>query len=165
MKEYHAQKTFDGLSKNGLFLVCADGDVRNVMTIGWGFCGRMWRKEVFLAPVRHSRFSHDIIEKSGFFNVCVPNEGEMKSELAFCGTKSGRDTDKFSALNLQTGEAHKTPCPILTGCSVIYECRVVYVQPLDGAAIGQYKLDHLYADEDYHTMFYGEILDCYELSK
>ncbi|MHB1314037.1 MAG: flavin reductase family protein [Christensenellales bacterium] len=161
MEEHDAHKAIDGLGKNGLFLVSGDGQSCNVMTIGWGFIGRMWRKETFIVPIRLSRHSHDIVKRSGYFTVCVPGEGEMAQELAFCGSKSGRDVDKVKALNLRMVKGRTVPCPVIAGCSIIYECRVMYTQPLDGHILAQSSLDHLYADQDYHTMFYGEITDCY----
>ena len=165
LEELYAQKSIDYLSQNGLFLISGDDKTHNIMTIGWGFCGRMWRKKTFIVPVRLSRYSHDILKNNGYFNVCIPKEGEMAQELSFCGTKSGRDVDKFKALGLKTGKGHLTPCPVLTDCDIIYECKVIYAQDLDDQTISSSPLSSLYADHDYHTMFYGEILDCYRLAK
>lgn len=163
--EIYAREAAEGLKKGGLFLVSGDEAACNIMTIGWGFIGRMWQKETFIVPIRLSRYSHDLVKNNGYFTVCVPRTGEMAQELAFCGTKSGRDVDKAKALQLRLIKGKATPCPVLADCSVAYECRVAYAQMLDGSTILQSGLGHHYSSLDYHTMFYGEILECYELSK
>ena len=84
------------MRKDGILLVAEGKDKKpNTMTIGWGFLGTMWRKPVFVVAVRHSRHTFKLMEKSDSFTVCLPNS-EMREVLDICGTKSGRNMDKFS---------------------------------------------------------------------
>ena len=96
--------------KKGILLTTkADGQV-NTMTIGWGTMGVEWGKPIFVAYVRGSRYTHQMIEKSGEFTVNIPI-GEFDSKiLGICGTKSGRDMDKIKELNLTLEEPLNARC-------------------------------------------------------
>lgn len=140
----------------GAFLVTGKDDA-NVMTIGWGFIGYMWKKPVFIAPVRTSRYSHELLEKYGTFTVSFPEEGTMKSELGFAGTKSGRDIDKFEALGLKKIPAPKADSYFVDGCSSYYECRIIAKTDLTHDMLGD-EADKFYADDNMHTLYFAEIL-------
>lgn len=98
---------FDELSclntafNTGAFLCSGD----NVMTMSWGTVGVMWGKKVFVAPVRDSRFTKEFIDKLATFTVSVPGQGEMLSAIRFCGTKSGREYDKWAECSLEKVKA------------------------------------------------------------
>lgn len=53
------------------------------MTISWGNIGFQWRKPVFIALVRESRYTKEFIDKSNEFTVTIPFGDSMKEELAF----------------------------------------------------------------------------------
>ncbi len=87
-------QTIETFSRCGVLLVSGRKEKANVMTIGWGLLGRLWRKATFMVAVRPSRYTHDFIENTGEFTVNVPNRG-MESIVSYCGTVSGKDHDKF----------------------------------------------------------------------
>lgn len=147
------------LNGDGAFLMALDADGRpNAMTIGWIQIGTIWARPVCLVLVRPSRYTHGCIEHSGAFTVNVPL-GTMKDELAFCGSRSGRDVNKLAKLRLRTEPARKVPVPLLAGCSVGYECRVVARTTLvpDGILDEQIRAKY-YPRGDLHTLFFGEIV-------
>ncbi len=139
----------------GAFLCSGD----NVMVISWGMVGVIWHKKVFAVPVRESRYTKKFIDENGTFTVCVPREGEMKKAIAFCGTKSGRDYDKWAECNMQKLNAKSIDCSVVGGCDKVYECKV----------IGQFEmkdmdLSHVqnwYPTDDRHTLYIGEIIEEY----
>lgn len=94
---------FDNLScldtalNTGAFLCSGD----NVMVISWGMIGVMWGKKVFVAPVRESRYTKEFIDRLGTFTVSVPPMREMLDAVKFCGTKSGREYDKWAECALE----------------------------------------------------------------
>lgn len=142
----------------GAFLVAGEGKDANVMTIGWGFFGYMWRKKVFIAPIRSSRFTHEILDKYGYFTVSFPKENDMKKELGFAGSKSGRDVDKFNELSLEKIPAPNSNTYFVGGCEDYIECKIVAKADLthdmlDGVC------DAFYKDNDMHTLYFGEIID------
>ena len=70
------------LKSQGLFLTSKRGKV-NTMVIGWGGIVFIWGKPIFMVPVRKSRYTHGLIEKSGEFTVSVPLNKDLKDALMF----------------------------------------------------------------------------------
>jgi flavin reductase (DIM6/NTAB) family NADH-FMN oxidoreductase RutF len=147
--------------KEGAFLTVKAGEALNTMTIGWATIGFAWRKPVMMVMVRNSRHTYGLIEKAGDFTVSVPF-GDMKKAIAFCGTKSGRDLDKFKTCDLKTVSGRKVDSPIIQIPGVHFECRIVYKNAIDPALL-TLDYDSLYPEKDYHTLYFGEIVACYEI--
>ena len=84
--------------KKGILINTKNGDVVNTMTIAWGQVGIEWSKLFFTAYIRHSRFTHQLIEKSKEFTISIPVDRtpEIAKTVAYCGSKSGCKTNKFS---------------------------------------------------------------------
>lgn len=145
----------------GAFLTTKNGDDINTMTIGWGSIGYIWNRPVLMVAVRYSRYTYELIEKSKEFTVSVPLEKNMKKELLICGTKSGRDIDKFKECNLTVGKGQYISTPIVNECELHYECKVVHQQTIEPALLDQSIREKNYADNDFHVMYYGEIVASY----
>lgn len=165
MKDVHfaqyAPQVYEKLTRNGVFLVAGDQNP-NPMTIGWGGLNFYWRKPLFVAPVRASRHTHHLMEGLDEFTIGVPLNASMAKELAFCGTRSGRDTNKFESLGLTAQPAKTVRVPVIGQCDLIYECRVVYRQNIDPSNfLDASTHDVAYGKGDYHTLYYGEITACY----
>lgn len=155
-----AQDFLDQLPR-GAFLTVQTGDRLNTMTIGWGSIGFIWGKPVMMVMVRCSRYTHELIQTAEDFTVSLPLNGEMKKSLATAGSKSGRDIDKFETCKLTARPAHKVNSPIIGECDLIYECRIVFKQVMDKKHLDPSIQTRWYDDEDYHVLYFGEILDCY----
>ena len=145
----------------GAFLTVKAGEAVNTMTIGWATIGFVWKKEVFMVAVRDSRHTFELMEKSDDFTVTIPTDQSSKDALIFCGTKSGRDYDKFVESGLQTRKAVTVESPVIDIPGVHYECKIIYKSAMDNANLNA-KLEKLYPAEDYHTLYFGEITACYQ---
>ena len=152
-----AQVVMKQIQKGAFLVVQAQGGM-NVMTIGWAMLGYVWRKSCMMVAVRNSRFTHGLIEKADSFTVSVPTTN-MEKEINFCGSKSGRDTDKFKECHFSIKKGQKVSSPILEIPGYHYECRIIYKTPMDPKFFTQ-DLDSLYPQRDYHTLYFGEILAC-----
>jgi flavin reductase (DIM6/NTAB) family NADH-FMN oxidoreductase RutF len=119
------------LMKNEGILLVAEGKDKkpNTMTIGWGFLGTIWRKPVFVVAVRHSRHTFKLMEESDSFTVCLPAKG-MSKELEICGTKSGREVDKFKMFNFTALKGETVEAPYIKECPVHFECKIIYKDAL-----------------------------------
>ena len=154
------------MKKGILITTKVDGKV-NTMTIGWGHIGIEWGKTTFVAYVRESRHTKSMLDKCGEFTINVPVGDGDKTILGFCGTKSGRDTDKFAALGLHTEDPEVISVPGIRELPLTLECRVVYTQQQVPEAFCSEKIRKIYpADsqnihDDFHTAFYGEIVSAY----
>ena len=149
--------------KKGAFLTVKSAEAINTMTIGWASIGYVWRKPIMMVAVRFSRHTFGIIETAEDFTVSIPTM-DMKKEIMFCGTKSGRDFDKFKECNLQITDSQKVITPIIKVPGLHYECKIVYKSAMDPAYLNREYHKTLYSDKDYHTLYFGEIVDCYEIN-
>ena len=111
-----------------------------------------------MVAVGDSRFTHCVIEKADSFTVSVTTTN-MEKEINFCGSKSGRDTDKFKECHFSIKKGQKVSSPILEIPGYHYECRIIYKTAMDPKFFAQ-DLDSLYPQRDYHTLYFGEILAC-----
>lgn len=147
--------------KKGVFLTVKAGDRLNTMTIGWATIGYCWQKPIFMIMVRNSRHTFPIIENAADFTVSIPSL-DMKNALIYCGTQSGRDVDKFKELGLETIPAQQTTSPIINAPGLHFECRIVHKSAMDPQFLDD-GYQSFYPEKDYHTLYFGEILECYEV--
>lgn len=153
--DQYAPQVIQTLPK-GAFLTVRHAGRDNVMTIGWGTIGVIWGQPIFSVLVRPSRFTFDLLEGSGEFCVSIPLAGMAKS-LAVCGSKSGRDLDKFAAAGLQKLPGIKIATPVIAGAGLHYECKVVFKQPMDPKPLEKGLDASFYGNGDYHTLYFGQI--------
>jgi len=145
----------------GAFLTVKDGGKVNTMTIGWGNIGIVWNKPIFMVAVRYSRYTYNLIDNAKEFTVSMPINKDLRKELAYCGRYSGRDVDKFKECNLTMVDGQKVAAPIVGECELHYECKVVYQQAMEPATLSQDIKDKFYTNNDYHVLYFGEVVDCY----
>lgn len=146
--------------ESGAFLnVRAEGEV-NTMTIGWASIGVVWRVPMFLVLVRESRYTHQLIEKAEDFTVSFPFN-RMQEELKFCGTYSGRNYDKFAECELEVISGKDVDSVMIKGCDLHYECSIKYKQDMEKENIFTDTLIDCYPDYDLHTLYFGEIINCF----
>jgi flavin reductase (DIM6/NTAB) family NADH-FMN oxidoreductase RutF len=86
----------------------------------------------------------------------------MHKKTAYCGSQSGKNVDKFKMCNLETSDGRKVASPIIKTQGRHYECKIIYKSAMDPAHFDKgYDLS-LYPKKDYHTLYFGEVLACYE---
>ena len=152
--------------KSGILLTVKDGDFVNTMTIGWGSIGIEWGKPVFTAYVRDSRYTREILDRTGEFTVNIPIGETDKKAIARCGTKSGREIDKIKALGLTLEEGQSVSVPGIREFPLTIECRVIFRNVQDESMLPKSIQDRYYSAinaQDYHIAYYGEILSAYIL--
>lgn len=122
----------------------------NIMTITWGLLGPIWHKPVFMVAVRPERYTYGFIEEIQEFTVNL-STSDMKDAVDFCGTKSGRDYDKFKECGLTPVPGRTVRAPIIGECVLHYECRVIHraeADPLTNHRLYFGEILAVYADED-----------------
>ncbi len=157
--------------KKGILITARKGDKVNPMTISWGQIGIEWNRLIFTTYVRTGRYTHQLLKDTGEFTVNIPMSEPAGKILGYCGTKSGRDVDKVKALNLTLEQGRQVAAPGIKELPLTLECRIIYRQLQDPAAVLPQFIGEFYpqdipstetsANQDFHTMFYGEIVDCY----
>jgi len=147
--------------KKGAFLTVQAGDTRNTMTIGWASIGYIWQKPILMIAVRDSRYTFTLLEQTDNYTVTVPTGDAYKDAVMYCGTKSGSEFDKFKECALATKAAQQVGAPIIDIPGIHYECRIIYKSAMDNSFLDT-SLEKLYPQKDYHTLYFGEIVACYE---
>ena len=111
----------------------------NIITVAWA--GTVCTNPPMVSiSVRPSRYSYEIIEKTGEFVINLTNE-KLAKACDYCGVVSGRDVDKFKKTGLTPVPVEHVKAPAIAESPVNIACRVVERHPLGS-----------------HTMFVAEVL-------
>lgn len=155
----------------GILLTTRRGEEVNSMTIGWGTIGIDWSRSIFIAYVRESRYTKQLLEANGEFTVNIPMGSVDKKILGICGTRSGRDINKIQELGLHLEEPLAISVPGIRELPLTLECRVLYKQQQDLSAIPEDILARYYpveegalhpgSDRDCHIAYTAQILKAY----
>lgn len=98
----------------------------NIITAAWtGIINS--QPPMTYVSIRPSRHSHGIIQKNGEFVINLTTE-ELARKTDWCGVKSGRDENKFEAMELTKMACDHLACPMIAEAPVNLECRVVEVK-------------------------------------
>jgi flavin reductase (DIM6/NTAB) family NADH-FMN oxidoreductase RutF len=156
-----ASNIFEQISGKGGFLITGS-DKPNIMTFGWAYVGYMWRRASLLVVVRHSRYSHDLLEKSANFTITIPETDQMSDELLYCSTSSGRSSDKFAETGLKLLPPRAGRFGGIDGCKLTVECKTLMRTdfPLEDF-LDKSLCDMFYSDGNIHTGYFGQILAAY----
>lgn len=150
------------LTTRGAFLTVKDDTGVNTMTIAWGYIGYSWNKPFFVAMVRPQRYTFKFLKTAKDYTISIPFSDDMKEALTICGTKSGKDIDKEKEANIKFIPSKNVSSPVVDNCNIYYECKITYVDRLNKDNFPE-DLKKNYPMDDYHFMYYGEIIDCYKI--
>lgn len=154
----HFERLCEALEGPGAFLVVEAGGRVNAMTIGWAQLGVIWGEPIMSVLVRPSRHTFKMLEKAAGFTVCVPRRGELKKELGFCGSRSGREHDKLLALGLKARDGAAPGLKYIEGCELVYHCERYGEAGLAGPGLAAPALGKYYPAGDLHTVYFGRVI-------
>ncbi|MGY5875615.1 MAG: flavin reductase family protein [Candidatus Thorarchaeota archaeon] len=97
----------------------------NIITLSWAanVCSRPPSVAVGIRPSRHS---HKMVKDTGNFVLNIPST-ELLDATEFCGTKSGREFDKFSECGLTPVPSTKISSPMIKECPINIECTTTQI--------------------------------------
>ncbi|MFX1512028.1 MAG: flavin reductase family protein [Promethearchaeota archaeon] len=122
-----------------VLVTCGKGDETNIITLAW--VGTVCSQPKMISiSVRPSRHSYHLLKANMEFVLNIPTL-ELLQAVKICGTKSGRDCNKWSETGLNADASIAVETPGIKECPVSLECQVK--QTLDLGA---------------HTMFLAEVL-------
>ncbi len=150
-----------------VYLTTKYGDKVNTMAIGWGTLGTIWARPVFVAYVRVSRYTRELLDKNPEFTVNIP-VGKIDPRISkVCGSMSGRDVDKVEEAGLTPVDGEKVSVPAIAEMPITLECRVLLRQKQDDSLLPEDIKARFYPDSgdgmDEHITYIGEIVGAYEL--
>jgi len=108
---------------------CTNGEKANIITIAWTgvVCSQ---PPLISVSIRPSRFSYKLISNSGEFVVNIPTSTQLE-ETKLCGSKTGKDTNKWAACGFTPVKATKISVPLIKECPINIECIVAPKSTLD----------------------------------
>ncbi len=146
---------------SGRWLLLTAGDFEkgeyNSMTVAWGSLGTMWHKPFAQVVVRPQRYTFEFMEKYPDFTLSVLPADQIKT-MQLMGSKSGRDEDKIALAGLTPMVSQTVGAPAFEEAELIMECRKIYRDVIKKDSFLDPDLDSNYAQGDYHTIYFGEIL-------
>ncbi len=100
----------------------------NIITLSWvaNVCSDPPSIAVGIRPNRHS---HALVKTAGSFVLNIPSASQLEN-VVFCGTKSGRDYDKFTECGFTQISASEIDSPMIAECPINIECKTTKIVPL-----------------------------------
>ncbi|MDD2973200.1 MAG: flavin reductase family protein [Lachnospiraceae bacterium] len=158
-------------TEKGVLLTTKTDKKVNSMAISWGSLGIEWSKPIFTAYIRKNRFTKHQLDTNPEFTINIPFGEYDKKIIGLMGTKSGYSVDKIKESGLTLEDPEQISVPGIKEFPLTLECRVVYKQDQDPAAITAENNAAFYpqnvdssfhgANRDYHTVYCGEIVAAY----
>lgn len=141
----------------GVLCTVVDGDgAENVLTLGWGLIGPAYHDHpIFVIAVAPQRYSWRFLEAVPEFVIGVPGD-ELRSAADLCGTRSGRDMDKFAAAGLTRVASKVVKAPSILECPINVECRIYHrEQPPHRLLTPEHRRRPL---AEQHTIYFAEVV-------
>lgn len=154
-----SNQAVSAFGKTNALLTAGTRETCNTMTIGWCGLGRVWNLPACTVYVRPERYTYQFMEESEYFTVCGFS-AENREKLALCGTKSGRDIDKFAACGF-TVQYGAGDAPFIAEAEWVLACRKLYAQDMTGDCLSDPRPGKFYQGEEWHKMYIGEVVEAY----
>lgn len=149
------ESPFDLIGKDWALVTCGDKEKFNTMTVSWGGVGIMWGKPVAFTFIRPQRYTFGLIENKDYYTMSFFDESYRKA-LNFCGSKSGRDYDKFKETGL-TPSFTEDGIPYVEEAKLVLVCKKMYAQSLNEESIVSGEEVSKWYNNDFHKMYVSEI--------
>lgn len=131
----------------------------NTMTASWGTLGVLWNLPVAICFVRPQRHTFGFMERSEHYTLNFLEDGHREI-LRYCGTHSGRDTDKMARTGLLPRETGQGSI-FFEQSRLVIECRKLYSDWLrEDSFILPGLAGRNYPGKDYHKFYIGEVVSC-----
>ena len=147
---------FSVFDKKWALLTAGNKDSFNTMTVSWGGMGTIWGKPVATVYVRTSRYTHEFMDREGYFTVSFYPE-EYRKVLGVLGSKSGRDMDKMNGSGLIAKALQESVT--FEEAEITLVCRKMFMQRLEPSNITDPDAAKFYAGDAPHDMYIGEVVD------
>lgn len=144
------------VAKAALFTATKKDGQINTMTVSWGGSGILWGREVCFVFVRPERYTFEFCENGDTATLSFFGQ-EKRDALSFCGSKSGRDVDKFRQCGL-TYKMEKGAC-VFDDAEITVVLKKLYAQDLEENCFVNDTCKSFYQNGGYHRMYICEVVD------
>ena len=149
--------TFSMVGDQWMLITAGNEASCNTMTASWGGLGVIWGAPAATCYIRPQRYTKEFVDREEYFTLTFFGE-EYRKALALCGSKSGRDIDKVKECGF-TVRAAACGAPYFEQAELVLVCRKRFAQDMDPACIAADVKEKWYPEQDYHTMYIGEIVE------
>ena len=151
---------FTKIDKEWMLITAGSAKKCNTMTASWGGLGVLWQKYVSFIFIRPQRYTLEFLQKEEYYSLSFFDESNRKA-LAYCGSHSGRDGDKFEKSGLTP--VYDEASPYFEEAKLVFICRKMHEQAIDPACFVDPTIDsQCYPQKDYHKLFVGDIVKVLE---
>lgn len=127
------------------------------MTASWGGIGVIWGHPAATVYIRPQRYTKQFIDREDYFTLAFFKE-EQKDILKYCGSKTGWEVDKVAECNLTVNTTGQGAL-YFDEAELVLVCRKRYHQVMDESAMPIDVKEKFFPQQDYHTMYIGEIVE------
>jgi len=152
-----SENVFSLIGDKWMLITAGTAERCNTMTASWGGLGVIWGAPTATCYIRPQRYTKEFVDREEYFTLTFFGE-EWRKALALCGSKSGRDVDKVKECGF-TVKTAACGAPYFEEADLVLVCRKRCAQAMDPANIPQDVKEKWYPDQDYHTMYIGEIVE------
>lgn len=154
---------FRAIGTEWMLVTAGTAESFNTMTASWGCLGWLWNKPVAVVFIRPERLTHDFAERSDTLTLAfLGTSAQARRAYEYCGSHSGRDTDKMAATELK-------PVGLPGGgvgfaqARLVLECRKLYSDSLRADRFADSSLGRWYGGKmgGLHDVYVAEIKAAY----
>ena len=149
---------FKLIGDDWMLITSGSSEDYNTMTASWGGLGVLWGEPVSFCFIRPQRYTYNFIEKNEKYTLSFFDESHRKA-LQYCGTHSGRDVNKASAIGMTVVNGDDNII-YFNEARLVLVCEKMYYQDLIPQNFIDSNIDKNYAKKDYHRMYVGKITKC-----
>lgn len=131
----------------------------NTMTASWGHMGAIWGHgggtPTTAVYIRPQRYTKEFVDREPLYTLCFFPE-EYKKQLAYLGSRSGRDEDKVAKVGLTPvfGEGYT----YFAEAKLVLVCKKLYRAPLlEEGFLDKAIVEENYPKRDFHDLYIGQI--------
>ncbi|MFX0116169.1 MAG: flavin reductase family protein [Candidatus Hodarchaeota archaeon] len=122
-----------------VLLSVGEGSDANIITLSW-VANVNSIPPCIAAGVRPERHSYGLLKETGDFVINIPSKSQLRATI-ICGTKSGKDINKWETCELTSKPSTLVKSPMIAECPINIECKTQQVIDLGS-----------------HHLFIGEVL-------
>lgn len=126
---------------------CGTMENANIISVAWTGIVNSEPPLVYVS-IRPTRKSYEIIKEEREFIINIPNEN-LVWQVDFCGTKSGKNIDKFKEASLQKEKGKLVKAPLIKECPINLECKVKEIKSLGSHDMFIAEIINIHADEEF----------------
>lgn len=151
------EKPNSGFYPNPVVLVSVKHESKeSIITLAWvGTCCS--DPPMVSIGVRPNRYSYEILRESKEFVINFPT-ASMLEQVELCGTKSGKDIDKWKECKFTKVESKEVKVPSIAECPVNMECKIEQILNLGTHDHFIARVVALHVEETWKAKDYLEML-------